>query len=222
MKAIRTLAVCLLAAFSANLSAQVRAASNCVAHPEDEIGLSYGYFTMPHSIILLGGALGTGLSLGAARMSKCVSTGALTVEYMHYIHPHVAFGALLGFEDVIMAFDKYAGKDGGGNAIYEPGKPGHTIVISPMGGAKFPWFYKSHFSMYSKFAAGLMLMHQTGAEYSEKGSEETQKSESNTSVNVAFQVNPVCLDFGGGRFRGFAEFGYGNQGICTAGVRWIF
>ena len=118
----------------------------------------------------------------------------------------MAVGAACSYEHYIMRFDKAAGTDEDGNKIYTEGETNHHDMVSIMPSLKLLWFNRPHFSMYSKLAAGLLL-HFGGEK---------------PGANVAFQLSPVCADFGGRLCRGFVDLGFGCQGLASAGVRFCF
>lgn len=173
--------------------------------PPNEISLSYGRVSYPEIALTIGGALGAGLSLGTATPSRMISTGAISLEYQRYVHSVVAVGAVASYEHYIMRFDKREGTDADGNPVYTEGETQHHNVLGVMPSLKLLWFNRPHFSMYSKVAAGLLLV-----------------VNDKTSPSVAFQLSPVCADFGGRLCRGFVDLGFGCQGMVAAGVRFNF
>ena len=74
---------------------------------------------------------------------------------------------------------------------------------------KYNWLNKSHFSMYTKVAAGLTVSSDSGTRSDE------------TRVMFNWQGSLIGLEFGGA-FRGFAELGLGEQGIILGGLRYKF
>lgn len=74
---------------------------------------------------------------------------------------------------------------------------------------KYNWLNKTHFSMYSKLGIGLTIGSDSGIKDSE------------TSSTVNWQVSIMGMEYGSA-FRGFLEFGMGEQGIILAGLRYKF
>lgn len=196
------------------------------AIPANEISVSYGRASVPGFVYTMGGVLGTAFTGGYARMSSSsASTGAIGVEYMRYVHPHVAVGGLITYEDYLLGFDSRTGTDADGEAVYSKGpvQSHHTFTVMPS--VKFPWFSRSHVSMYSKLGAGLAFEYHPEVSVSgtdSEGNRRTETEEGGSQLSFAFQANPVGVDFGGDLARGFAEIGWGYQGLVMMGVRFRF
>lgn len=189
--------------------------------PANEVNLTYGRISVPAFAYTLGGVFGTVFTLGAIAPEKMVSSGAISFEYYRYVHEHVAVGAATTYEVYTLGFKSYTGKDEEGHATYNSQIPDHTHIISIMPAAKFPWFNYEHVGMYSKAAVGLNIMHTQGhSVVNDKGEQDV--TEPSTSVNVAWQANPVCVDFGNMFCRGFVELGWGFQGLVMLGLRYSF
>jgi transcriptional regulator with XRE-family HTH domain len=77
---------------------------------------------------------------------------------------------------------------------------------------KFTWLNKSHFGLYSKAALGATLR-------SEKN-DDIHYSESEVHIN--WHATLIGVEFGGTQFRGFCDFGFGEQGVLSAGLRYKF
>jgi len=216
-------ALLLTMAASLQLSAQaVVTTKDGYQFPANEISLSYGRVSQPGFIYTVGGVFGSLFSLGYARVSTSVSTGAFGVEYMRYVHPHVAVGAGMTYENYFLGFDQRQGTDADGNAYYSKGPVQSHHVVTVMPAVKFPWFSKPHVSMYSKLAAGLAIYHSPTVSVEgvdSDGNTQTKTVDGSDALNVAFQVTPVGVDFGGDLVRGFAELGWGYQGMLSMGVR---
>jgi len=81
------------------------------------------------------------------------------------------------------------------------------------------WFHKSNISMYSKLGFG--------AKYTSRSLTKGNKSslsddELDPEWHTALQLTLVGAEVGGQNFRGFSEFGFGQQGIIQAGIRYAF
>jgi len=181
-------------------------------YPLNEFSISYGRVSYPHAIMTFGGVLGSAFTGGLSSMDKCVSTGAFGFEYMRYVHPHVAVGANVSYEAILLQFKN---KDG----ELQDAHWSHFASVMPA--VKFPWFSRYHFRMYTKLAVGLMI--EGTAAYETENSDGTKTTTpASCNPNVAFQVSPVCFDFGGYRARGFVETGFGVNGLISAGFRYGF
>ena len=128
-------------------------------------------------------------------------TGSFTVEYFRYNNSaRLAYGAAGTYECIFLREDE----DDGSTEKFSQN------FFSLMPSAKLIWFNTKHFGMYTKVAAGVQLI------------VDNSVPEDMFSALFAFQVNPVCLEAGGDRFRGFGEFGWGMQGLFHIGVRYNF
>ena len=156
------------------------------------MSLGYGTMSVYSFAYTLGGALATVFSLGEADIKDISSTGAISLEYMRWVSPHVGVGALGVYELCPMTF--------------EDNTSSRSHLISVMPAAKFAWLGKDHFGMYTKIAAGV------GAAF----------DDGSADFSFAAQVNPVGMDFGGQSFRGFLELGWGMQGLVMFGLRKSF
>lgn len=84
-----------------------------------------------------------------------------------------------------------------------------STYFTLMPAVKYNWLNKSHFSMYSKAAVGLTVSAESGS----------KRDESKVIFN--WQASFIGMEFGGA-FRGFFEFGMGEQGIILGGLRYKF
>lgn len=84
-----------------------------------------------------------------------------------------------------------------------------STFITIMPAVKYNWLNKSHFSMYSKVALGLTVSSDSGLK------------EDKTKMIFNWQASLIGMEFGNA-FRGFVEFGTGEQGILIAGLRYKF
>ncbi|MBP3738066.1 MAG: hypothetical protein J6I72_03320 [Muribaculaceae bacterium] len=119
--------------------------------------------------------------------------GAFGVEYFH--RPKTALGVGL-----VGTFSTCKWNDS---------DKARTKYLSIMPAVKYNWLQRDHFSMYSKAAIGVLIGIDTG--------DNTDK----TKVSFGWQASLVGAEFGGA-FRGFAELGFGEQGLLVAGLRYKF
>ena len=77
------------------------------------------------------------------------------------------------------------------------------------------WFKRSHVAMYSKIGAGMRFNIEKKT-YVHERYQYTRLEEK----HFYFHAAPVGVEFGGQKWRGFAEIGYGAQGITQYGVRY--
>ena len=174
-----------------------------------EIGVSYGagLSTISDGI---GNSVGCGLweNWGGYEWTNDKQFGTLAVEYFYHTNnPKLAVGAIATFaqygEDVMKKDTKQITGERTRN------------YFSVMPSVKYYWVNKNHFGLYSKAAAGVMLL-------SEKSKDkEFNKEETSSSLYFMGQVSALGVEFGG-KVRGFVEAGCGEQGIVLAGLKYKF
>lgn len=192
--------------------AAMMATMNVNAQNEDlkhEIGISYGLGVSTISDGI-GNGVGRGIfeNLAGYEWTNDKQFGSLAVEYFYHTNnPKLAVGGIVTYskygEDVMKKETK--------SIVGE--RTRHYISVMPS--VKYYWINKNHFGLYSKAAAGAMLL-------SEKSKDnELNKEETNSKVYFMGQVSPIGVEFGG-QVRGFIEAGCGEQGIVLAGVKYKF
>lgn len=93
----------------------------------------------------------------------------------------------------------------------------HKNLFYVMPEATIYWFKKKYVSMYSKVGVGIEF------EIDRRIiSEPNYKKTVSNSRHLCYQVSPVCVEVGGRYWRGFAEIGYGMQGIAQYGGKYTF
>lgn len=189
--------------------------------PANEFSISYGRMSIPDIGLTLGGLFGTMFTLGYAVPSHIISVGAVSTEYMRYVHPNVALGGSITYEAYNLSFGVKDGTDEEGHNTYSKGDPHFFHFVSIMPTFKFPWFNFSHVGMYSKIAGGICLSFEPASLSSSEETEE-DSSDKNSPVGWALQLTPVGVEFGGDTARGFVETGVGMQGMLIVGARFRF
>lgn len=189
------MSLCLLLTISGNGYAQT-VSSKC-----DELSLTYGRVSIPAFAMTLGSVLGVVFTGGAAKPEHIYSSGAIGLEYFHYFNGKFAVGGSAVYENFHQEWLTRTGTDQSGEPVYEPGSVSNEAFVSVMPAIKFRWFNRTHFGMYSKACAGVLLQ------------------PSSDSVSFGFQASPLGMEAGSSTVRGFAEFGLGTQGMVLAGVR---
>lgn len=89
----------------------------------------------------------------------------------------------------------------------------HIFFVMPE--ATIYWFKRNHVSMYSKLAAGMRFV-------AESRTFDSARRDIRELKKKGFygHVSPVCVEFGGQKWRGFVELGYGAQGIVQYGAKY--
>lgn len=163
---------------------------------QNEIALSYGQVSFPQTVYVLGEVFGAVFSLGHFAPKDTKFFGQFGLEYTNWVGNWVGLGAIATADYMTSTVND------GQSADYK------MFVVSAVPTVKLSWFNYEHVGMYSKIGAGVSDF--IGLD-----------SEQQNQFVFAFQLSPVCVDFGGSSFRGFVELGYGVQGPC-AGIKCIF
>lgn len=190
--------------------ATIMATASVKAQNEDlkhEIGVSYGFGV---SCIGdgIGNALGNGIfdSLGKVKWTNDKQFGTLALEYFYHLdEPKVAVGAIATYAQYGEDLEKNDKKVGDRIRRY----------FALMPSIKYYWINKNSFGLYSKLAAGAMLLANKASDV------ETDKTDKDSKMYFMWQVSAIGFEFGG-KFRGFIEAGAGEQGIVLGGLKYKF
>jgi hypothetical protein len=183
---------------------------NVNAQSEDlhnELSLSYGF----GSIAQIGDGIGEGLVHALftdTEMDDGFILGPISAEYFyHFNNPKWAVGGIASYSK----WDSDIVKRSNDEKVGERKRNFFSVMPS----VKRYWVLNNKFGLYSKLAAGVGFLH---SESKENG--ESSWTDNNGSYFM-FQLSFAGLEFGH-TFRGFAEFGVGDQGFVQAGIRYKF
>jgi len=123
--------------------------------------------------------------------------GPVALEYYYHVSPVVGVGAVATISGC--SWENSSGLSKNSTSTY----------YSFMPSVKFNWLRKNHFGMYSKAAAGILVQHASN--------DATTKN----YTNFVYHLSALGIEFGG-QLRGFAELGWGEQGVFLAGLRYKF
>ena len=168
--------------------------------PKNEISVEYGQFTIPQGAYLIGGVFGVMFSLGHFSFENTVMTGALAIEYNRNVNDWFGYGGIASVDYITS--DTYTINSDGEKVMGDKFNLGAATL---MPSTHFFWFRNPHFGMYSKLGAGL------GVSFG-----------SDVGFFPAFQLSPVCMEFGGDNVKGLFEIGFGVQGIAAIGIKKCF
>ena len=183
---------------------------NVNAQSEDlhnELSLSYGF----GSIAQIGDGIGEGFVhaiFSDTEMDDGFILGPISAEYFyHFNKPKWAVGGIASYSK----WDSDIVRRGSDEKVGERKRNFFSVMPS----VKRYWVLNNKFGLYSKLAAGVGFLH---SESKENG--ESSWTDNNGSYFM-FQLSFAGLEFGH-TFRGFAEFGVGDQGFVQAGIRYKF
>ena len=175
--------------------------------PRHEIGVSYG---LGVSLIGdgIGNAVGAGIfdALTGYEWTNKKNFGTLGVEYFYHLAdaPRTAIGG-------IFTYARY-GEDVEKGGVKEGERTRSYMTLMPS--VKYYYVNGKNFGLYSKVAAGVMMMRAK--------SESNGKSDTNSDFRFMCQASLLGLEAGSQNFRCFFELGAGEQGIILAGLKYKF
>lgn len=169
---------------------------------QNEVSVSYG--GAGASTIGDGfGKIGTAfITLGSVSTKNEKEFGPLAVEYFHKVAPKLSVGVIGTW--VRVTGDEYFGSEKHGDYTKN--------IYSILPAVKYQWLKKKNFGMYSKVGLGITFCN------SKETVQSDNRSESSNETKFGFQVSAVGIEVGSS-ICGFAEVGYGEQGMLLAGLR---
>ena len=172
----------------------------------NEVSFSYGALSSS-GIISIFNHVWDGLF--GAKYDNSSFIGPISAEYFYHVSPVFGVGVIGVFsrekEDVIQN-NEVCGEQ-------------TSKFITVMPAVKFNWLRRSNWGLYSKAAFGY-----SRANYNTTGKDSDGKTIENKShCNYAnFQASLIGVEAGSANVRGFAEAGFGEQGMFLAGLRFRF
>ena len=227
MKTMKLWMIAAILFCGASVNAQTKEGYNT----KDEIAVSVGAGSNSQIInafssifSVLGEALITGMMTGGQYVGTTTYENekdipALSVEYFHHMDKVVSIGAIAAFNGT--SSDMYCNfqRSDGSSITKEKVGYAHKYYFTLMPAAKFDWLRGKNFGLYSKLAVGATY-------YTEKEKQEVngenREVHSDSGVRFNFQASLLGVEVGVEKFRGFVEFGAGEQGILLAGLRCKF
>ncbi len=171
-----------------------------------EIGISIGGASNSQIMNSMENFTAVGASLGTVTYSNKSEIPTFSVDYYYHVTKGVAVGGILAV----------TGRSQ--DIMFDGTKSGEAkrTTISVLPAVKFDWLRKKNFGMYSKFGIGLSML--SDSQKKDNG----EKLNSDTRWYVNFQASLLGAEVGSENIRGFAELGYGEQGIGQIGLRFKF
>ena len=168
---------------------------------------------------LISSMLTGGQYVGSTTYENEKDIPALSVEYFHHLSPGVSIGGIAAFNGTSSDMYCKLRHTDGSTVTNEKIGSSHKYYFSVMPAAKFDWLRRKNFGLYSKVAVGATY-------YSEKQKQDVngdkKEVHDDSGVRFNFQASLLGVEVGSQKFRGFAEFGVGEQGIALAGLRYKF
>ena len=168
---------------------------------------------------LISSMLTGGQFVGSTTYENEKDIPALSVEYFHHLSPCVSIGGIAAFNGTSSDMYCKLRHTDGSTVTNEKVGSSHKYYFSVMPAAKFDWLRKKNFGLYTKIAVGATY-------YSEKQKQDVngdkKEVHDDSGVRFNFQASLLGVEVGSQKFRGFAEFGVGEQGIALAGLRYKF
>ena len=174
--------------------------------PKNELSLGYGAISTTNVLDVFVDVVS---AIFGAKYENTRFFGPVAAEYFYHVSPLVGVGGIGVYnhhkEDVVQN-EQVTGK-----------RTSNYFTIMPA--VKFNWLRKQNWGMYSKLAVGY-----TRGEYTTTGKDaEGMPKKDNSSNNFFnFQASLAGIEAGSDHVRGFAELGFGEQGIIQGGIRFRF
>lgn len=174
--------------------------------PKNELSLGYGAISTSN---VLDAFIDVVSAMFGAKYENTRFVGPFTAEYFYRVSPLVGVGGIAVYnhhkEDVVQ-HEQITGR-----------RTSDYFTIMPA--VKFNWLRRQNWGMYSKVAVGY-----TRGDFTTTGkdSEGMPTKETNGNNFFNFQATMAGIEAGGDRIRGFAELGFGEQGVLHGGVRFRF
>ena len=174
--------------------------------PKNELALGYGAISNSNVLDVFTDVVS---AIFGARFNNKKFIGPFSAEYFYHVSPLVGVGGITVFNhhaQDVMQNEQVTGK-----------RTSNYFTILPA--VKFNWLRKHKWGMYSKVGLGY-----TRAEYKTTGkdSEGTYTKDSSGDNFFNFQASLVGIEAGNRNVRGFAELGFGEQGLIHGGIRFRF
>ena len=174
--------------------------------PKNELAVGYGAVSSSNVLDVFVDVVS---AMFGARYQNDKFLGPFSAEYFYHVSPLVGVGGIGVYnhhsQDVLQS-DEVTGK-----------RTSDYFTIMPA--VKFNWLRKHKWGMYSKVGLGY-----TRAEFKTTGKDSsgsyTKDSSGDNFFN--FQVSLVGIEAGNRSMRGFAELGFGEQGLIHGGLRFRF
>lgn len=174
--------------------------------PKNELAVGYGAVNNTNALDVYVNVIG---AVFGARYQNAKYIGPFSAEYFYHVSPLVGVGGIAVFnhhEHDVLQNEEVTGK-----------RTSNYFTILPA--VKFNWLRKQNWGLYSKVGVGY-----TRAEYKTTGKDSEGKytEDKSDSNYFNFQASLVGIEAGGRSVRGFAELGFGEQGLIHGGIRFRF
>jgi|GEM_PF-6662695 len=168
---------------------------------KNQIHVSYGFA----SLTTIAHAVGTIFIAAIDKDWDLETSGSINFGYTYNVNQRLGLGV---------------------DATYEHLKASSTLkydVWSWLARARWYYMQKEKIAMYGKLGAGVIVAFFDDDKKSSSSSSSDKKNEDeDISTRFALQVSPFGIEVGGQTLRGFAEAGFGEQGVIQLGVRCSF
>lgn len=174
-----------------------------------DVALSYGIYSNSQYFSFIEDLVGITVTAGYAYFDNKKFVGPIAGEYFYRLNSFLGIGGIGVYATEgkdIMINKKENPKIGTSRFNY------FTIIPA----VKFDWLRREHFGLYSKAGFGATIVNER-----QKYNDGTD-DESETAATVSWQFSFIGVEAGSAKVRGFAEFGFGEQGVLLAGVRYKF
>lgn len=184
-------------------AASVSAQSESEDEPKHSVGISYGYLSNSDWLNIFE-------SIGSAIVGSSFQNdkyfGSLSVEYFYHLEPWIGVGAIMSYGQLTEDLYFAGNKEGGLKNTY----------LTLMPSVKIDWLRRDFVALYTKLAVGYTMRNE-----SIKYDDSKYSNTNDTQFHINCQISPIGVELGRA-FRGFAEYGFGEQGMLVLGARYRF
>ena len=169
-----------------------------------EIAVSYGSFSNSDWLNIFENVIG---AIFGEKYEDDTFFGPIGLEYFYHLKPWLGVGAIATYgqltQDAIKGDDKVGKKS--------------NYYFTAMPAVKFDWLRGNVVGLYSKLGAGVTMRREIREFDGDRAEYNTDK----TDFHFNWQVSLIGIEVGKS-LRGFAEGGFGEQGVLMLGLRYKF
>lgn len=165
--------------------------------PRNAISMSYGLMSINDFSTIMNNFFP---SVGEIEGRPVWATGSINLGYTYRLYENIEVGGMFGYSGNM------------GNMTERGAVQKNFFSIMPQ--AKYNWYHNGKIKLYSRLAAGVLIISINNA----SGNTEIPDK---TAASFTFQASPIGIEIG--RYVAFfAEAGFGATGIITVGVKKVF
>lgn len=189
--------IAVLAVIGTKAQTQTQFQDDWFLSPRNEITLSYGLVSINDFSNIMNNFFP---SVGKIDGRPIWATGSINLGYMYQLYDNLSVGGIFGYSGNM------------GNMTERGAVIKNFFSIMPQ--AKYEWYRRGKIKLYSRLAAGVLVVSINNA----SGNTDIPDK---TAASFTFQASPIGIEIG--RYVAFfAEAGFGATGVLTMGIKKVF